>query len=155
MIYDFLNKTYYKSKADILGTFTQNNGQLFKNQQLGEYKGPKMNDKKPHRWEKEIKAWAEGEIIQQMIYSRSSNQLGEFKSYEIEIGLYWNDCIGMPKFNDSRIKFRIKPGVVYPETTMNGDQIDQAFRFQGCKGIANAAIKQAIIDGQVDIVDKS
>lgn len=54
--------------------------------------------KQPHKWHKEIKAWAEGAQIQFL----SKWNTGNYDPL-------WCDCTSMPKWDNETIEFRIKP----------------------------------------------
>ena len=85
-----------------------------------------------------IQALADGKIIQ----------------YQSQMG--WID-IDMNKsiyFNDEPFRYRVKPETEYPLTSLTGKELYLIFgnedtQLNVCIAIANAAIKKAILDGDV------
>ena len=90
-----------------------------------------------------VQALADGKIIQ----------------YEMQIG--WID-IGITKsiyFNDAPEKYRGKPEPEYPVTRLTKDELCEIYapeetQYRGFVALANAAIKQAILDGDVILPEK-
>jgi len=57
---------------------------------------------KPHKWEKEIKAWASGAEIEQADIRENANP-------------HWYECINPPAWDTTFYQFRIKPQPKEPQ----------------------------------------
>lgn len=96
---------------------------------------------KPHKFQKEIIAWANGETIQY----RKNYIIGMDGKEDV-----WHD-MGSFMFEIEMLEFRIKPNLQYPTTTLTLKEIDEIFMdngrgLEGCTSVANAAIRRYIDD---------
>jgi hypothetical protein len=101
-----------------------------------------MQNKQPRAHHDIIIAWANGEQIQ----------------YRKDAGMAWTDCADPAFVAD--YEYRVKPAREYPQSDMSNGQLHAAFmegtghacpswNSAGCRAVANAALKDAIDQGQV------
>ena len=91
---------------------------------------------KPHKWEKEIKAWASGAEIEQADIRENANP-------------HWYECINPPAWDTTFYQFRIKPQpkepqYLYAHRTNEGDitfEIDEGVSVVGYQYIGKIRLK--------------
>lgn len=98
----------------------------------------------PHKWQKEIIAWANGETIQYRF-----------------LGEDWHDSTCPPAWEDKgEFEYRVKPEVLYPKTKLASSELSEiyfkrirggAVAADGLRDVANAAIRRAVMVGQVKL----
>jgi|SRR6516164_1194145 hypothetical protein len=99
----------------------------------------------PRKWAAEIHAWAYGKYIQ-----------CKYVGPQRDGGDIWRDCSQDIFWDDEDYEYRVKPEPGYPVSRMSDVELCQASEcattlsiYNQYRNVANAAIKQAVIDGQV------